>query len=282
MFFASNQRYQYYTICNLASRRLDLSPTIGPPAPLNLTPSLVSNAISYGIRTMSPSFSPCILLFYSIISNGPILTFKPSIVFDCGISDTSCSIMGHDHSKATCPISDTNGPGTFRVPLKKVHRLCSSLRSAIQAIIGSLKWHDISIIIAGATALFSVLIAVFLIFRHACHFSCPREQKQCVLTFCTLNSFLIGLAIPESSVSYPSSPLSRSSRFYVSGKMLLLHHILSLGAISVKLWQWPHSSCSCRHMSRQTSATKAHSSLKWPYSIRKELCREVEVLVGIR
>ena len=179
--------------------------------------------------------------------------------------------MGHHHSKATCPTSDTSGPGTFRTPLKRIDRLCSSLRSAIQAIVGSLTWHDIWIIVAGATALFSVLIAVFLIFGHACHFSNPKEQKQFVLTSCTLNSSLISLAIPESSVSYPSSPLSLSFPFYVSGKMLLPHHILSLGATLVKRWQWPHSFCSCRHMSRQTSATKAHSSRKWPCSIRKEV-----------
>ncbi|MCJ1454278.1 hypothetical protein MMC28_004630 [Mycoblastus sanguinarius] len=81
--------------------------------------------------------------------------------------------MGHkDNSKATCSIPDTSGP-------------------AIQAIVGTLKWHSLSMIVAGVTALFSILVAIFLIFRHACHFSNPAEQKQIIRVITIIPSFAV-------------------------------------------------------------------------------------------
>ena len=52
-------------------------------------------------------------------------------------------------------------------------------------------------IVAGVTALFSILIAIFLIFRHACHFSNPAEQRQCVIPFEHSDYFSNKLDVPR-------------------------------------------------------------------------------------
>ncbi|KAF2092991.1 hypothetical protein NA57DRAFT_61850 [Rhizodiscina lignyota] len=82
--------------------------------------------------------------------------------------------MVHHHSSSnhTCPVPDASGP-------------------AILPLAGSLTAHSVFIIIAGATALFAGLAALLLIFLHATHFSCPREQKQIIRIISILPFFAI-------------------------------------------------------------------------------------------
>jgi hypothetical protein len=51
-------------------------------------------------------------------------------------------------------------------------------QSDIIPIVGSLTFHTFAIIVAGAAAAVSSIIAAFLTLRHATHFSNPAEQKQ--------------------------------------------------------------------------------------------------------
>ena len=44
--------------------------------------------------------------------------------------------------------------------------------------VGSLSFHKVAVIVAGAFTTFSCLLCLFLIFRHATHFAIPKEQKQ--------------------------------------------------------------------------------------------------------
>ncbi|KAG0652534.1 Transmembrane [Hyphodiscus hymeniophilus] len=69
--------------------------------------------------------------------------------------------MGNGHSTPTCPTVDQSGP-------------------PIQHLVGNLTFHRLSVIISGAAAVWSCLIAVTLVFSHATHFSNPPEQKQFV------------------------------------------------------------------------------------------------------
>ena len=56
-------------------------------------------------------------------------------------------------------------------------------------IVGSLTFHQLSMIISGAAAIFSCLIALFLTIRQATHFSNPIEQKQILRIFTIIPTF---------------------------------------------------------------------------------------------
>ena len=47
-------------------------------------------------------------------------------------------------------------------------------------LFGSVTFHDLAAVIAGIFAIITILLSLFLIVRHATHFSKPAEQKQYV------------------------------------------------------------------------------------------------------
>ncbi|KAF7934707.1 uncharacterized protein EAE98_002752 [Botrytis deweyae] len=61
----------------------------------------------------------------------------------------------------TCPVENINDPP--QVPF-----------------INNLSFHQFIQILSGACLAFSLLLSIFLIFRHATHYSMPREQKQII------------------------------------------------------------------------------------------------------
>ncbi|KAG4421053.1 hypothetical protein IFR04_005816 [Cadophora malorum] len=48
------------------------------------------------------------------------------------------------------------------------------------SIVGNITFHQLIVIISGASLAFSCLVSFFLIFRHATHYSIPKEQKQII------------------------------------------------------------------------------------------------------
>ncbi len=48
-------------------------------------------------------------------------------------------------------------------------------------IVGPLTFHDLALIIAGASTIVAITMSFFLIFQHALHYTKPREQKQYVV-----------------------------------------------------------------------------------------------------
>jgi hypothetical protein len=47
-----------------------------------------------------------------------------------------------------------------------------------RAIVGSLTFHQLALIIAGGSAIVAILLSFYLIWMHALHYTKPREQKQ--------------------------------------------------------------------------------------------------------
>ncbi|KAH7413086.1 organic solute transporter Ostalpha-domain-containing protein [Cadophora sp. MPI-SDFR-AT-0126] len=48
------------------------------------------------------------------------------------------------------------------------------------SVVGNLTFHQLIVIISGASLAFSCVVSFFLIFRHATHYSIPKEQKQII------------------------------------------------------------------------------------------------------
>ncbi|THV50414.1 hypothetical protein BGAL_0151g00100 [Botrytis galanthina] len=67
----------------------------------------------------------------------------------------------------TCPVENINDPP--QVPF-----------------IGNLSFHQFIQILSGACLAFSLLLSIFIIFRHATHYSMPREQKQYTVPLCSI------------------------------------------------------------------------------------------------
>jgi len=115
--------------------------------------------------------------------------------------------MGHNHSKETCPTVDESGPDI--VPL-----------------VGNLTFHTLSIIIAGAAAALSCLVALFLIILHATHFSNPAEQKQILRIITIVPSFalisLILVVLDGSASPYLLGSLDVAEAFPMAAFFLLM------------------------------------------------------------
>jgi predicted membrane chloride channel (bestrophin family) len=51
-------------------------------------------------------------------------------------------------------------------------------------LFASVKFHHVGLVISAVFALISVIVAFFLIFKHATHYSKPWEQKQYLALDC--------------------------------------------------------------------------------------------------
>ncbi len=45
-------------------------------------------------------------------------------------------------------------------------------------VVGPLTFHELALIIAGASTLVAIVMSFYLISQHALHYTKPREQKQ--------------------------------------------------------------------------------------------------------
>lgn len=52
------------------------------------------------------------------------------------------------------------------------------LPTSEREIVGSLTFHKLALIIAGASTIVAIILSFYLIWMHALHYTKPREQKQ--------------------------------------------------------------------------------------------------------
>ncbi|KAF2092690.1 hypothetical protein NA57DRAFT_82054 [Rhizodiscina lignyota] len=85
--------------------------------------------------------------------------------------------------------------GLFDLHNSSSNHTCPGPKNAdgptIQPVVGSFTAHGLFVIVSGATALFAGLLTIFLLIRHATHYSCPREQKQIIRIITIVPSFAI-------------------------------------------------------------------------------------------
>ncbi|KAK0122058.1 hypothetical protein ONS95_010322 [Cadophora gregata] len=73
--------------------------------------------------------------------------------------------------------------GIFRDDVSKHNHTCPTPQfSDIEqvSVAGNLTFHQLIVIISGASLAFSCVVSFTLIFRHATHYSIPKEQKQII------------------------------------------------------------------------------------------------------
>ncbi|KAF2802925.1 uncharacterized protein BDZ99DRAFT_468590 [Mytilinidion resinicola] len=120
---------------------------------------------------------------------------------------------GHGGSKNhTCPAPDTNGP-------------------TIVPLFGSMSFKTFSTVVAGATSIVTILLALTLVLRHATHYTIPKEQRQiirigCFLPWVTIFAFL-SVAF-ESKGLYIAPGIDIATALALSSFLLLLcNYVLS-------------------------------------------------------
>lgn len=112
----------------------------------------------------------------------------------------------NDDSKHVCPSEDTNGP-------------------AIVPLFGSMTFHTFATILAGACAIASCLIILFVILRHATNYTNPVQQRQVIrivllVPWVAIFSFLI--VWQESAGEYLVESLDFGCAIALSSFLLLL------------------------------------------------------------
>lgn len=115
-------------------------------------------------------------------------------------------LLGSDSNNHTCPAEDTSGPDI--VPL-----------------VGSMTFHTLAIVLAGAFSAATLTLSFFHVSQHANHYTCPIQQRQIIriiflIPYVAVISFLC--VCFDSVGAYIHPALDFGCSFALSAFLLLL------------------------------------------------------------
>jgi hypothetical protein len=130
----------------------------------------------------------------------------------------------HGNSNHTCPTSTVVNQGSFKLNIYSFPVVLTAYFIAQESLINNLSFQHFTAIISGAFTAATCLISLYLIFRHATHYSIPAEQKQYLFPYPLSDPFLTRESESyESSSLSPSSPLSHFFAYVSKAKEFTSH-----------------------------------------------------------